>query len=104
MDPELLQKLERLMAAGIELVPFDGITSHYVLARGGFVSLVEKRAGGFGNIGAPGIMTEKGFACLVWRGPDAVFVAKGLEQAASADQVAGLRQFGDDLKAAIHAV
>ena len=89
------------MAAGIELVPFDGISHHYILAREGCVSLVEKRETGFGNIGAPGIMTEKGFACLVWRGADALFVAKGLEQAATSEQVSALRRFDTDLKTAL---
>ena len=101
MNPELLRKLERLMAVGIELVPFDGISNHYILARDGYVSLVEKREAGFGNIGAPGIMTGKGFACLVWRGTEAVFVAKGFEQLASAGQVSDLRAFDEDLKTAL---
>ena len=89
------------MAAGIELVPFDGISHHYILARDRYMSLVEKRESGFGNIGAPGIMTEKGFACLIWRGADALFVAKGFEQAATVEQVSGLRKFGEDLKIAL---
>ena len=101
MDPELVRKLERLMATGIELVPFDGISNHYILSRQGYVSLVEKREAGFGNIGAPGIMTEKGFACLVWRGAEAVFIAKGIEQPATALQVSELRTFGEDLKHAL---
>ena len=101
MNQELLGKLERLMATGIELVPFDGISNHYILSREGYVSLVEKRETGFGNIGAPGIMTEKGFACLVWRGTEAVFVAKGFEQRATAEQVIDLRTFAEDLKTAL---
>ncbi len=101
MNPELLRKLERLMSAGIELVPFDGISNHYILARDGYMSLVEKRDAEFGNIGAPGIMTEKGFACLVWRGREAAFVAKGFEQAATEQQITGLRAFYEDLKTAL---
>ena len=101
MSPSLLARFERLIAAGIELVPFENITSHFVLARGGYVSLVEKRQEGFGSIGTPGVMTDKGFACLTWRGDQAVFVAKGFEQAATPGQVAEIRKFLADLEAAL---
>lgn len=101
MNPDLLQKLERLLAAEIELVPFDAISNHFVLARGGFVALVEKQAGGFGRIGSGGVMTEKGFACLVWRGSDAFFVAKNFEQQATTEQITGLRQFDRELRHAL---
>ena len=101
MNPDLLQKLERLLAAQIEIVPFDAITNHFVMARGGFVALVEKRTASFGSIGSGGIMTEKGFACLVWRGTDAFFVAKNFEQQATAEQISGLRQFDAELRQAL---
>ena len=102
MNPDLLKKLERLSAAGIELVPFDAISNHYVLARDGCVSLVEKRQRDFGKVGAPGIMTEKGFACLVWREALGFFVAKGFEQQATAEQIVSLRKFSADLNQALH--
>lgn len=101
MNPDLLEKLERLLAAQIEIVPFDTITNHFVMARGGFVALVEKQGAGFGRIGSGGIMSEKGFACLVWRGPAAFFVAKNFEQQANIDQIKGLRQFDIDLRQAL---
>lgn len=101
MDAALLAKLERVLALGIELVPDLKITSHYVFTRDGFAALVEKRAGGFGNIGAPGIVTENGFAALIWRGEAGVFVGRGFELAASAEQVELLRAFDRDLRAAL---
>ena len=101
MSPELLQKLERLQGAGIELVPFNAMINHYLLARGGFVALVEKVPEGFGKIGAPGIMTEKGFACLIWRERQAFFVAKGFDQQATIEQIEGLRVFSADLNQAL---
>ena len=101
MDQDVVKQLERLLAAQIELVPFDAITNHFVLARGGFVALVEKRPGGFGRIGSGGIMTEKGFACLVWRGTEAFFIAKSFEQQATPEEISGLRQFDAELRQAL---
>jgi hypothetical protein len=54
-------RLEKLAAAGIEIIPAE-IASHFILARDGFVAFVERRENDFGNIGAPGLMTERGFA------------------------------------------
>jgi hypothetical protein len=98
--------LEKLQAAGIQIVPAE-IASHFVLERDGFVSFVEKRENvekrdqSFGNIGAPGLMTERGFAVLVWRGDQAFFVVKGHEQPATAEQVEKIRAFASDLTAAL---
>lgn len=89
-------QLEKLHAAGIQIVPAD-LTSHFILERGGFVVFVERREAGFGNIGAPGLMTEHGFAALVWRGDRAFFVGRGFEQPGTAEQVAAIRSFATDL-------
>jgi len=94
------QQLEKLHAAGIQIVPAD-ITSHFIFERGGFVAFVERRESGFGHIGSPGLMTERGFAALVWRGEQPFFVGKGFEQAGTAEQVAALRAFAADLEAAL---
>ena len=101
MDAELLAKLERVLAARIELVPDLKITTHYVFARDGFASLVEKRERGFGNIGTPGMVTEKGFAALLWRGKRGVFVGRGFEVFATDEQVAAIRSFDRDLNEAL---
>jgi len=93
-------RVEKLAAAGIQLFA-AGVTSHYILERYGFVAFVERKGDGFGNIGAPGLMTEKGFAALVWRGGRAFFVARGFEQAATDDQVQKIRDFADDLERAL---
>jgi len=58
---------EKLVAAGIQIIPAE-ITSHFILERDGFVAFVERRENGFGNIGAAGLMTERGFGALIWRG------------------------------------
>jgi hypothetical protein len=101
MDAALLAKLERVLAAGIELIPDLNITTHYVFARDGFASLVEKRDGGFGNIGTPGMVTENGFAVLVWRGEQGVFSGRGFEVMATGEQVAAIRAFDRDLNEAL---
>lgn len=96
--------LEKLAAAGIQIVPAE-IASHFIFERDGFVAFVERRAepeeNPFGNIGAPGLMTERGFAALVWRGDLAVFVGKGFEQPASAEQIQTIRAFASDLANAL---
>jgi hypothetical protein len=97
-------QLEKLAAAGIELVPAE-FTSHFIFTRDGFVAFVERRDQTpdrpFGNIGAPGLMTERGFAALVWRGDQGFFIARGFEQAASGEQVQMIRAFGSDLTNAL---
>jgi len=97
----MIDKLERLAAAGIQLLPTDQIGTHFVFERDGFVALVERSPDGFGGIGAPGMLTSAGIAMLVWRGERGVFVAKDFEQEASTDQIQSLRRFDADLKAAL---
>jgi hypothetical protein len=90
-------KLARLSAAGIAVIPAD-LEKHHILERDGFIALVERTAdGGFGRSGTAGLLTEKGLAPLVWRGAAAFFVAKGLEAAASEHQIEALRSFQRDL-------
>ena len=93
-------KIERLAAAGINLIPAD-LDKHYILERGGFIALVERAPAGFGRVGTAGLLTERGLAPLVWRGEDGFFVTRGFEQRASEEQVATLRTFQWDLESAL---
>ena len=93
-------RLEKLRAAGIEIIS-AGVTSHFILERDGFVAFVERKGDEFGNIGAPGLMTEKGFAALVWRSGQAYFIARGFEQPATHEQVEKIRSFANDLERAL---
>ncbi len=96
--------LERLAAARIQLLPLTQLERHWVFERDGFISLVERTIeGGFGNIGAPGLWTERGMAVLTRRGNGHVFAAKGYEVAATIEQVETLRRFAGDLEAALSA-
>jgi hypothetical protein len=97
--------LEKLASAGIQIIPAE-ISSHFILERDGFVAFVERRENAgrestFGNIGAPGLMTEQGYAALIWRDDQAFFVGKGFEQPASAEQVQKIRAFASDLENAL---
>jgi hypothetical protein len=93
-------RLEKLAAAGIQIVSVE-MTSHFILERDGFVAFVERREEEFGNIGAPGLMTERGFAALIWRGRQALFIGKGFEQPATEEQVHKIRAFTSDLENAL---
>ena len=95
------EKFERLVAAGIELLPLTQFPSHFVFTRGGFVSLVERRGRDFGQIGGAGLLVERGFAPLIWRDGEGYFVFKGVEEPATPEQIAQIRQFSSDLRAAL---
>ncbi len=92
---------EKLVAANIQLLADTSFTKHFVFERDGCVALVERRDHGFGGIGAPGIMTARGLAVLVWKGPEAHFVARGFDCLATQEQVEALRSFAADLQAAL---
>jgi hypothetical protein len=96
----VIPQLEKLAAAGIQIIPVE-MTSHFILERDGFVAFVARNEDSFGNIGAPGLMTERGFAALIWRGDQAFFTGKGFEQAASPEQVQKIRAFASDLANAL---
>lgn len=97
----MVEKLQKLVAARIQLLPALQIGSHFVLERDGFVALVERKDEGFGAIGTAGLLTMKGPAPLVWRGNDPWFVTKSFEQPATDEQVASLRAFQVDLQGAL---
>jgi hypothetical protein len=67
LNPKLLEQLERLASAGIQILPVPEIASHFVLERKGCVVLVERREDGFGAAGSPGALSGTGFAALVRR-------------------------------------
>ena len=98
----VVEVLERLTAAGIELLPAVEITTHFIFTRDGFAALVERRNDGFGGMGAPGLLVAgHGLALLVWRGAEAYFIARGFQRIATGGEVESLRRFSDDLKRSI---
>lgn len=101
MEERLLRQLERIAAAGIELLPAPGLGRHFVFSRDGCVVLVERREEGFGGIGSPGAMGERGFEALVERGGEAYFVYKGEERVATAEEAEAARALLRDLQQAL---
>ena len=95
------QVLERLAAAGVDLLPVE-MPGYFLLARDDFVCLVERTPeGDFGRTGSAGLLTDRGFAALVWRGTQPYFVARGYERAASEAEVASVRAFSADITVAV---
>lgn len=90
-------KIARLAAAGINLIPAD-LEKYFLLERDGFLALADRVTG---RVGTAGLLTEKGLAPLMWRGEESWFVARGLEQPATSEQVKTLRAFQRDLETAL---
>jgi hypothetical protein len=101
MDERLLAQLERIAAAGIELLPTPELPHHFVFERAGCVVLVERREDGFGGIGSPGALTERGFEALVERGAGPAFVFKGGERPAPAGEAEAARALLRDVRQAL---
>ena len=100
--PQVLMQLEKIAAAGIALIPTPEVPTHFVFSRDGCVALVERRGEGFGAVGSPGQLTEKGgFAALVERDGIAWFVAKGAEWKAASGEAEAARRLFSDLKSAL---
>ena len=89
---------EKLSTVGISVLDIE-LEQHSVVERDGFVALISHQNS---QIGAAGRMTERGLAPLVWRNSRAFFVAQGLEQAATAEEVEQLRRFQADLGTALN--
>jgi hypothetical protein len=93
--------LQRLAAAGIDLLPIPELTAHYVFYRNGCAALVERTADGFGEVGSSGRLTEAGFSALVWREARPYFVAHARQEPATDEEVQSVRQFAADLESAL---
>ena len=97
MNPRVLAQLEKIAAARIQLLSLPQIHTHFAFERDGFVILVERMEDGFGGIGAPGLLTDAGFAPLL----NDHFVAKAYQRPATPEEREAMRSFLDDLKAAL---
>jgi len=88
-----------LGSTGIQLL--SETNSYSMFARDNLIALVERTADGYGSIGSTGVWTERGIAYMVWRDGRAFLAGKGFEAPATEEQVAAVRRFSDDLKAAL---
>jgi hypothetical protein len=97
VNPEILA---RLSASGIEA---GGEGEFITLSRGLCVAVAHRTGNGW-SVGSSGMVTERGLAYLVWKEGRAVLVLKGAEADASPEQIAELRKFSEDWKAALGGV
>ena len=88
-----------LGSTGIQLL--TETRGYSMFTRDNLLALVERTAEGYGNIGSTGILTERGLAYLIWRDGQPYLAGKGFEQPAAEEQVAAVRRFSEDLKAAL---
>ena len=88
-----------LGSTGIQLL--SETRSYCIFARDNLIALVERTAEGYGSIGGTGILTDRGLAYLVWRDGQAFLAGKGFELPAMDEQLAAVRKFSEDLKAAL---
>lgn len=86
------------MPGEFHVSPVEGSERYFLFERDGIVALAERTESGFGRPGSPGIVSEQGFATLIWRGERAYFVAHDFERPATAEQVESIRQFSADLE------
>jgi len=101
VDQDIITRLERIAALGIQILPLPEVQTHFVFERDGFAVLVERRGSSFGGVGGPGQLTEKGFAALVDRDGTAWFIGKGEERLAAAGEAESARRLFTDLKSAL---
>ena len=80
------------------------MANYSVLARDGFVCLVEKTKSeppGFGAAGSVCKLTSAGFAVVVWDGEEAHFTSKGERHLATPEEIALVRSFAHDIEIAL---
>jgi hypothetical protein len=88
-----------LGSTGIQLL--TETRGYAIFARDNLIALVERTAEGYGSIGGTGVLTERGLGYLIWRDGRAFLAGKGFESPATDEQVAAVRRFSEDLKAAL---
>jgi hypothetical protein len=94
-----LEIAARLEGARIQW--FASEKGYTFFTRDNCAAIGHEQADGF-CIGSSGMMTEAGFAYLVWRDGRAFFAAHGgSESPAAPEQMAAVKQFSNDLKAAL---
>ena len=96
MNSELVARLKDL---NIEW--YTNAKGFTIFSRGDCAAFAHNQPAG-PSLGSSGLMTESGFAYLIWREERAYLVAHGgAEQPATDDQVDAIRRFSSDLKQAL---
>lgn len=99
MEQSLIES--RLAAAGFEVVAIGALPRHVLVIRNSFAALVERKPTGYGRAGSAGLMSEHGFAALVWRQSQPYFAARDFQRPATPEEVASLRTFAAELETAL---
>ena len=96
MNSEIASRLQIL-----EIAWFATEKGYTMFTRGNCAALGHERAAGI-SVGSSGLMTESGFAYLVWRERNAYLVVHGGgEELATPEQLESLRRFSSDLNSAL---
>jgi hypothetical protein len=96
VSPELAARLEEL-----RIQWFASEKGYTFFTRENCAAIGHEQAGGY-SIGSSGMMTESGFAYLIWRDDRPFFAAHGSsETSADPDQVEAVKRFSADLKQAL---
>ena len=93
------QQLQNLCAGGFELQTFDRYPNAIGVIRGNCIALFQSSANGLQMIGTPGWRMGGVLGVLTTRSGEPVFQAKSEIVAATAERVAELNRFRDDLEA-----
>ncbi len=96
MNPEIAARLKNL-----RIEWFASEKGYTFFTRENCAAVAHQKADAF-SVGSSGVMTEAGFAYLVWREGCAYLAAHGAaETLATSEQVEAVQRFSADLKAAL---
>jgi hypothetical protein len=96
VNSEIAARLESL-----RIQWFASEKGYTFFTRDNCAAIGREQANGY-SVGSSGMMTEGGFAYLIWRDDRPFFAAHGGNEApANRDQVDAVRQFSNDLKTAL---
>lgn len=96
MNLEIAARLE-----GLRIQWFASEKGYTFFTRDNCAAIAHEQPGGY-CLGSSGMMTESGFAYLIWRDGLPFFAAHGgIETPAEDEQVAAVKQFSIDLKTAL---
>jgi hypothetical protein len=97
VTPEIAERLQSL-----DIQTHTQARGYYLFVRDNCAAFAHERDGAVA-LGSSGIMTEEGLAFLIWREERPYLSAHGASETPAQDeQVAAMRQFAEDLKAALN--
>jgi hypothetical protein len=96
VNPEIAARLESRAIAW-----FATEKGYTMFTRDNCAAIAHEQGGAY-SVGSSGVMTESGLAFLIWRDGQVFLMAHGgAETPAAGEQIDAVRQFSNDLKAAL---